>query len=376
MSAVSHYRRKSRGSRGWKFLILAALSAGGYTQWQRLAPKDPLALAWGTSINRNIDRLPAEGRIGVDQSPWADAAWTAAQGGGLLRYQREDLELSERSRKRPPTLEELKNLSMAARGRAISLLSPFEIFDLVRGQTLYPLVAEARRTVSPKNAMEFEERMNFGWAAAATMLQEPGQIDNHLLRLPTGHEARITIGASDVKAVAAYYYGKIARQHVRTARVGSRCFGKDDWNCNRVDPASFHLLLANTIQENGRAFVADIDPSAAVDYRPIVSYESDIRRDDDRHYAVTTVVDYVRRRLPQTGPYGIFNLDTEREVYRYTLEVDADRKIVGGQWITERRPEFVWRVLELPHVDHHGFSALRSIYRESPIRGAAGLAGI
>ncbi len=375
MSAYHFTPRKPRRF-PWKLVLLGTLAFGGHTAWQRISPADPLALQWGTKLSRNLDRLPTDGRLDIQNFPWADAPWTAENGGPLNRYQREDLQVAERFQKRAPHLDELKVLTPAIRGHVISRLSPLEIFDLVRGQSLYPLAKEVRRGISGRNASDFDERMNFGWAAAATMLQEPGQVDDYLLRLPTGHESRITIGSSDVKAVAAYYYGKVARKEVKTARVGSKCFGAEDIHCRRIDPASFHVLLTNMIRADGKSFVADIDPSASVDYRPIVGFETDIRRELDGYYTVTTVVDYSKRRLPQTKPYGIFNLDTEREVYRYTLEVDANREITRGDWLVDRHPEFVWRVKELPHVDYAGFSKLREIYREAPITQSSGLAGL
>jgi hypothetical protein len=118
--------------------------------------------------------------------------------------------------------------------------------------------------------------------------------------------------------------------------------------------------------EGGRSFVADVDPSSNANYRPIVGYSSSVRLVDG-FYNVTTTVEYAKRRAPNTKPYGLFNLDRDNVEYKYRLAIDENREIVSGEWLSEERPEFVWRVTELPHVDHEGFSALKKIYSESPI---------
>jgi hypothetical protein len=46
--------------------------------------------------------------------------------------------------------------------------------------------------------------------------------------------------------------------------------------------------------------------------------------------------------------------------YRYRLELDANEEIVGGSWISEARPDFVWTN---PKSEFSGaFAALGTIY--------------
>jgi hypothetical protein len=156
---------------------------------------------------------------------------------------------------------------------------------------------------------------------------------------------------------------------VKRFQIGSRCHGANDRRCQRIDAATFHILLTNSIYEKGETFVADIDPSEKVDFRPIGGFESDVRvlPGRDRVFRVRTSVDYARRHLPQKAPYGFYNLDAAREEYTYNLEVDAAGKIIGSDWIGERRPEFVWRVKELPPTNLGGFSALPRLYEVAPL---------
>lgn len=364
---------RSRKSAAPKLLILGALITLSVQAFGKFTPSsDPLAREWGSKLERNLDLLPEEGVLDEKNFPWAEARFPFADGALLNRYQREDLAPNERFAKRPLTLDEIKALSPERRTEELSKFSPAELFDIIRGLTsTYPLTTEIRRLLSRSGAQkhfaELDEKMSFGWAAASTMMQEPAQRD-YKVRFPEGTEATLSIGSADVKGLAAYYYGVKVPNLVKIVKIGARCQGEADTACKRIDPATFHILLANTIKRDGRSFVADVDPSAAVDYRPIVGYTSSVRADEEGPgYIVTTTVRYAKRRIPSPRPFGFFNLDSENESYRYKLETNAKHEIIGGQWLSERHPEFVWRVKELPHVDHDGFGALKNLYEEAPL---------
>jgi hypothetical protein len=368
----------SRGFKPFKLLFVGTLVTLSVQAVGKLSTSsDPLAHEWGLPLEHNLDRLPEEGGLDGKNFPWAEARFPFAEGSLLNRYQREDLSLAERSTRRPLRLDEIKALSPARRTEALSKLAPAELFDIVRSLTAtYPLTNEIRRLLAKPNAeknfAELDEKMSFGWAAAATSFQEPAQRLDYTVRFPEGTSATFSIGSADVKGLASYYYGVKVPNLVKIAKVGSRCHGAGDIACRRIDPASFHVLLTNTIKRDGKSFVTDVDPSGAVDYRPIVGYTSGVRADEDGlGYVVTTTVRYAKRRLPAAKPYGFFNLDSENETYRYTLETNAKHEITGGRWLSERHPEFAWRVKTLPHVDHEGFGALKQIFKEAPLLSPA-----
>jgi hypothetical protein len=369
---------RSRKSPFIKLLFVGALISLSVGAFGKLhAESDPLAHRWGTSLERNLDRLPEEGVLDEKDFPWAEARFPFADGALLDRYQREDLPTVDRYTRRPLTLDEIKALSPARRTEELSKLSPAEIFDIARGFTAtYPLTNELRRIISKPHAerdfAELDEKMSFGWAAAATSFPEPAQRTDFKVRFPEGTEATFSIGSADVKGLAAYYYGVKVPNLVKIVKIGSRCHGPADVRCHRIDPASFHILLTNSIKRTGKSFVADINPSSAVEYRPIVGYSSSVRAAEDGFgYIVTTTVRYAKRRLPAAKPYGFFNLDSENETYRYLLETDRKHEITGGHWISDRHPEFVWRVKSLPVVDHDGFGALKDLYQEAPLLSKA-----
>lgn len=365
---------RSKQPNHFKFVMIGVLAAVSYQAVGRLTHSDSLSREWQMPLERNLTELGKHGdtgRLDLKNIPWADAPWSGATGSILNRYKREDLPADERAKKRGLNLSELQRLPKHRLAREIELQSPAEIFDLVRGFTLYPLANEIRSLHRHMSTATFDEKMNFGWAAAATMMGEPNAITEKTLRIPPNLVADVTIGSSDVKGLISFYYGAKVPNLVKIAKVGARCHGENDSGCKRLDPASFHILLANMIKSDGKSFVIDLDPSSAVDYRPIVGYTMDIRKNEDadssRNFTVTTTVETVRRRAPQIEPYGFYNLDTEKVEYKYTLEVDPKGNITRGDWISSARPEFAWRVLSLPHVDHKGFSALKSLYEAAPL---------
>lgn len=364
---------RQKKSSHFKLLFVGVLAAASYQAFGR-PQADALSREWQMPLERNLSALSKLGdsaRLDLKNVPWSDAPWSAVSGGILNRYKREDITPEERSKKRGLNLGELQRIPKERLSREIELQSPAEIFDLKRGLALYPLSNEIRRQLTLLSPAAFDEKMNFGWAAASTMMREPRALEEHTFRIPPNLTAHVKVASSDVKGLISYYFGAKVPNLVKIAKVGSRCHGASDAGCKRIDPASFHILLTNTIKTEGKSFVIDIDQGATVDYRPIAGYTSDIRKNEDadstRIFTVKTSVETVRRRAPQIEPYGFYNLDTEKVDYEYTLEVDAKGNIVRGDWISEKRPEFAWRVLSLPHVDHEGFSALKSLYEEAPL---------
>ena len=49
------------------------------------------------------------------------------------------------------------------------------------------------------------------------------------------------------------------------------------------------------------------------------------------------------------------------EKYDYTLELDSAGRILGGQWISAARPDFLWTAAKLKFTGH--YQGLEQIYR-------------
>ena len=123
--------------------------------------------------------------------------------------------------------------------------------------------------------------------------------------------------------------------------------------CRDSNAGSFHLLLAHSIAVLGRPIVADIVRDLEVWNHPIFGYQTKIKGTRPpsegaapgtvREIRVTTRIDYVREGSPRWEPSIGTNYNyTDSDVFRYRLELDVDDAIIGGQWESEARPDFLW----------------------------------
>ena len=230
---------------------------------------------------------------------------------------------------------------------------------------------------------------------------------------------KVPFGASDVKALLSMHEA----YHFRTPKYGypSRNFGfvgekckaegkvpgegdSRDANtnppapalanstaCRDVNAGAFHIVLANVIGIAGKGIVADIDRFNDVWNQPIPAFTAKIGADlpvGPEHQALGIVrrvkVDmkmYYGEELkfytPELAAQGKKNFVSKLPVtgtphqltlnrdYAYILELNASGTIIGGEWITETRPDFIsmyrrdkeFRDRPVP------LAALKSIYR-------------
>jgi hypothetical protein len=119
---------------------------------------------------------------------------------------------------------------------------------------------------------------------------------------------------------------------------------------------------------HGRGFVADIDRYNDVWNQPVTSYSSEIVGEEAiselesangvaRKVRIITKMTYgeeLKFFTPELGATGIRNFVSKEPVtgtvhqefrmrpYEYYLEIDGAGKIIGGSWISETRPDFLW----------------------------------
>ena len=112
-----------------------------------------------------------------------------------------------------------------------------------------------------------------------------------------------------------------------------------------LNPGSFHMLLGNLLGK-GTAFGIDCDNGAQKWNQPVHAFDSEIveRRSPDKRASSEAVTELVIRSNvtytmeidPQhesAAERG--NQYNKTETYTYTVELDADGEIVGGQWLLE-----------------------------------------
>jgi hypothetical protein len=206
-----------------------------------------------------------------------------------------------------------------------------------------------------------------GWAQAAIYEEEPGK--EAVLKNPDGVDVKFL--RSDIKALLSQLYGEF---FIPQKYLGQRCDNADHTltfdesgrimipRCRDTNPASMHLVLANYLGNKDKAkrqsFIIDVTRTAEVWNQPVHSFEvkkSKVRdfdpaRDPMAQYrapgtvklvTVQTDLTYLVEMDPQTDPKEKEYLETI--TLDYTLELDAQGTIIGGEWISKEVPDFLWK---------------------------------
>lgn len=296
-----------------------------------------------SGFTNNIYSLPLEGATAYDGPKfWSGPYWPNKEGGINHRWaspRRESFNYSS------PTLKQLKKMSF---NQMVSL-SPSEKYDILTGQYDYPLKNQVASKVSPKAADW--EGICHGWVLAALHHNEPTPKS---FRNQDG--IVIPFGSSDIKALLSYYY---AESQTQANQVGLRCnFG--EWTggaseCNQdLNAGAFHIILTNRIGLQHVGFVMDVDRYSEVWNQPIVAYRS---RELGRYQPSRTAArgTYYEMRIETEVFYineaeaswnVLHGTDKQAMMYRlvtYRLEINRNGDIIGGEWESEDRPDFIWQ---------------------------------
>ncbi|MGK5084344.1 hypothetical protein WDW37_13690 [Bdellovibrionota bacterium FG-1] len=351
----------------------------------------------GAGFSPRFADLPLQSMVPVEHMPWADTYWPADRGGIAYRWNSKDpafawtdphLRASDAIfHYHSPNKVEAMRMSRYE----LSQLSPTEKFDLVRGEYDYPLTRQVLKHTGPLRA--YWEGICHGWAPASV---------NHAEPLPSDVVNRdgivIPFGSADVKAILDYYYGT---QNMRVRQMGKRCKvdltknpQSTDPDCLDVNAGAFHIVLANSIGRTGRPIVADVSRGNEVWNNPIYSYSSKIvqqtvgaapgsAKNTVRRVLLETEVRFASddERLPPQweatvgqeqleipADGAVFNIEDyatkyryEAVQYKYWLELDGADNIIGGEWASADRPDYIWS--KAPMAFEGDFAALNWVYR-------------
>ena len=281
--------------------------------------------------------LPLAGRL--HKIPWSGDYWAKNKGGIAYRWQTE-----EQFDYPVLTKDELETVST----EDIALLSPSEKYDLYVGNYDYALT----HRVLAEGGDDEPSWAGYchGWAPAANRHEEPSPITVHN---PDGLE--IPFGSSDVKALLTYFEGEVVRSSfvghdwsTTTYTIGTLCTSGDimDPGCYDTNPGTFHLILANRIGLMEEGFNMDVDKGYEKWNQPVHSYRSTILTTrpptsfSDEHtvveYIMETEVHWTVEIHPMWEPVLHTEYQkSESKTYIYSVEVDKDGQIIGGQWLTE-----------------------------------------
>lgn len=296
------------------------------------------------SFKAKFSDLPLSGKVLDEQTGWPGSHWASYIGGIAHRWSAAD---PQNFKYKLHTLAELKQLEP----NKLAELSPAEKFDIFNGDYSYPTVKKVYRTVSP-----YQSEWNgicHGYAPAAINHKEPATKE---LMNPDG--ILVHFYSSDVAGILAFNYANVATTPVKL--IGKRCNYRPGYvprrkldECNDLNAGAFHIVLANKLGLEGVGFVADIDRYVEVWNHVAGSFSTQILNEEapvnssaygtvKRLYVESTVT-YAAAIAPRFDPilnteYAVFI----NETYNYYLDLDRNGNIVGGDWVSDKRPDFVW----------------------------------
>jgi hypothetical protein len=291
-------------------------------------------------LERNFNKLPVLGKVSDDNRFWSGDYWALRKGN--INYRWKDPNPTG-FRLRSPTLEEARSMSQAE----LSHLAPSEKYDLFTGNYEYPLRKEVEK-IANRNA-ESWEGICHGWAPSSMNHVEP-----YAKAMVNPDGISIPFGASDIKALLAYYYANGFESN--THQMGWRCYSEEDeeGQCKEdLNAGAFHIILANKIAFRNEGIIVDLQRGVEVWNHPIMSFSSRVLKwkGPKRTSAPGTVrrpkIETLVRVVMGTGNYWepVRGTSAQKEItkkYVYFLDLNANNEIIGGDWKSDDRPDFLW----------------------------------
>ena len=287
-----------------------------------------------------FDALPLNGAL--QSEPWADSYWPSKHGGLAQRW----IDGVDGHRVTPVRPEAAKMMA----SKEIAHLSPAEKFDIFVGDDEMSLFNNEILRTHPSDGPWFG--ICHGWAAASIAFKEPKAV---VVKGPSGIE--VPFASSDIKALLSLHSAEYAA--VSTKFLASRC--NDDLSknpnagknpeCRDVNAGAFHLVLANLIGRMKEGFAADVTRGLEVWNQPISGYKTRVIGESRgrspgadywtfKEVTVETEMFYGAEIPPSWESTGS---NMRSKVYKYRLEISRRGRIVGGEWLTDDRPDFMWQ---------------------------------
>lgn len=302
------------------------------------------------------------------ETPWSDSYWPMYRGGLGQRYNDPDFKGYEW--KEASDYVKARSASELIRDQKFDFLSPSEKYDFLLGLTKFPLTAsqwkDGQEYFVRSGKVESWMGLCHGWAPASMMMPEPRK------KVSNGE---LTFYPSDIKALATLAW---AKGQFPTRFIGGRCNTQnpDSGESNRVEeqecldnnPGSWHLVVVNQLGISRRPFIMDASYDYQVWNHPVFSYDYtyfnpksgkkgkfkdsvensgtwDQRRkfrsrDAKAIIGVKMIVTYAIENEPSLQE----NQPSESASahYEYDLELNQNGEIIGGEWISESHPDFLW----------------------------------
>lgn len=341
--------------------------------------------------------LPLKAELQDHSVGWSETYWPSRLGGIAYRWNHPDPQPFKYQLK---TKEELKLMSEAE----LNQLSPAELYDIAMGDYRYSLTKKVLSTYKPTDL--WWEGICDGWSLAAAHYPEPAKTV-----ITNKDGINVPFGSSDVKGLLSMHDAYNAKGLY--VRVGDRCKvngkvkGEElpaDGNigvpskrdaskseCEDVNAGAFHIVLASMIGINSQGFIADVDRFNDVWNQPVTSYISevvgdvavtpkDLKNGIERKVQLKTVMTFSEELIfynAEDAAEGYLGFVSKEPVtstpaqtftsknYEYVLELNKNGEIIGGEWISETRPDMLWLKAKDPKFNSSKFplEGLNVIYK-------------
>lgn len=374
--------------------LLACVSTAHAAKWDDVNNPLKFSRLTGQALTTKFRAAPESKRLNDTTLAWSDTFWPSNRGGITYRWNAEPN--PELFSYKLLSKDEIERMSL----EDLEKLSPAEKYDIFMGQYSFPFTRKIRSKYKPTNA--WWEGICHGWAPAGVLHSEPQRVN-----MVNRDGITVPFGSTDVKGLLSFYYSQA--KPTGYVRVGARCKvpGKvpgeaypedrvrtmpqnpNAKNCAGVNAGALHVVLTNMVGLQDHGFVADVDRFADVWNQPVMGYEYSVLsvKPASSAEARNGVTQIAHVKMKMTYGEELSLLDDEEEAvsvvsmnpvtnteaqayksknYEYTLELDANNNIVGGEWISETRPDFLWLEGKAPRFGSAGglnMSGLNQIYK-------------
>lgn len=328
----------------------------------------------GINLVLNFNSLPNMGMLSDDRLGWSETYWPSNLGGVAYRWNHPNPTPFKYQLYSKEEILRMSPIEMAQ-------LSPAELYDIANDDYKYTLTHKVLGKYSLRDA--WWEGICHGWSQASSHYPEPSPV---VVTNKSG--IKVPFGASDVKALLSMHeasnfggkFGFVGQRCRTSGKVPGEGDNRDrntnppagdlanSPECKDVNAGAFHAVITNMLGLVGKGFVADIDRFGDVWNQPITNYSMNIAGEEnvspversqgiERRVRVEMTMTYgeeLKFHTPELEATGALNFVSKLPVtgtphqkflsrnYSYIVELDGTGKIIGGEWISETRPDFLW----------------------------------
>lgn len=328
----------------------------------------------GSLMITTYDFLPLMGKLDDERLGWSETYWPSNKGGIAYRWNHPE---PNPFRYTFLSKEEIKKMKL----NELEQLSPAELYDIAQGDYTYTLTRKTLSLFSPRAL--WWEGICHGWAQAAANYPEPAKV---IVKNPDG--IRVPFGSSDVKGLLAMhdaynsngFYTHIGGRCNAAGKVPGEGSSRDTYvdmpapeaaetiECRDVNAGAFHVVMTNLIGIHSKGLVADVDRFGDVWNQPVVSYESQLKEElqvneaqyndgvarrvrvdlkmvygEELQFRSQAAMDRGEDNFVSKDPVTrTASQEFRFKTYEYILELDNNDNIIGGEWISITRPDFLW----------------------------------